>query len=131
VNKTFTTGLFYYCEEPYHPKWLITPWAFNPHLAIFIISRINPNFMVALHPVSTFIVVRDPHIFSPFRNPLPVNFPVTRRLANHRRGLVNPLGSYNRRELPVLKEIIQGYNSQPYGNSLPASSPPVICKRDS
>ena len=66
---------------------LISP-AFNPDLPFFIVSRINPNLIMAADPVSILIMARDPDVFPPLRNPNPVYFPMARRLAYRGRRLV-------------------------------------------
>jgi hypothetical protein len=87
---------------------LISP-AFNPDLLFFVISWINPNLIMTADPVSILIMVRDPNVFPPFRNPKPVYFPMARRLAYRGRGLVirSPimarLRGDDRRRMTILK----------------------------
>jgi hypothetical protein len=102
---------------------------------LHIVSRKNPNLVVPLHPVSIFVMARDPDAFPSFRDPLPANLPVARWLVNHwwvivDMPLVGPMGRYDRREMTVLKKIIKGYRAKSHSESLPPSSRSVSRKRD-
>ena len=52
-------------------------WIFHPDPALFVIPRKNPNFVVALYPVSVLIMAGHPNVLLPFRNPFAMNLPVT------------------------------------------------------
>jgi len=74
-------------REPFSRGGLIA-CARNPDLPFFIISRINPNLIIAADPVPIFIMGRDPNVFPPFRNPNPVYLPMARGLVYRGRWLV-------------------------------------------
>src|SRR5512139_1546578 len=56
----------------------------NPDSLLSIISRVNPNLIVAVDPVPIFIMGRDPDVFPSLGNPNPVYFPMTGWLGYYR-----------------------------------------------
>jgi hypothetical protein len=99
-----------------------------------IVSRINPDLVIAFDPVPIFIMGRDPDVLAPLRNPNPAYFPMASRLAYHRwRGLSRyPIMAMMRgddgQRMAILKQIIEGHRPKPDGHSLPASPDPFTCK---
>jgi hypothetical protein len=112
---------------------LISP-PFNPGPTFFIVSRINPDLVIAADPIPILIVGGDPDVLPPFRDPSPVYFPMARRLAYYRWSMMNGssiiamVRGDDGRRMTILEQIVKGHCSQPDGHALPPSPDPIICK---
>jgi len=120
-------------REPFSRGGLIA-CARNPDLPFFIISRINPNLIIAADPVPIFVMGRDPNVFPPFRNPNPVYLPMPGRQGYYRWRIWNGssimamVRGDDRRRITILEQIVKGHRSKPDGNSFPAPPNSIIGK---
>jgi len=74
---------------------------FNPDPTLNIVTRINPNLVVAFDPVALLAMTGHPDPFPSLRNPLSANLRVARRLVNNRGvmihvSFVDPMGRDDR-----------------------------------
>jgi hypothetical protein len=101
---------------------------------LLVVSRINPDLVIAFDPVPILIMGGDPDVFPPFRNPDPLYFPMARRLAYYGWRMMNGpaimvmMRGDDGRRMAILEQIIEGHRPKPDGHSLPASLDPFPCK---
>jgi len=81
----------------------------DPDLVLLVVSRINPDLVVAFDPVSVFIMGGDPDVFPPLRNPNPVYLPMARRLVYYRwrwisgASIIPVVGREDRQRMTILE----------------------------